>query len=315
MAELPTERVNGNRPFAISGVDYAGPIDLVEKYKRKSNLRKCWIAVFVCMVTRAIHLDVVSDLTSAAFIACYERFIGRRGHCYKLYSDNGTTRGAESEIHKAFKNWYAPDVQEHINKKGTQWKFATPAAPHQGGIYEAAVKSMKYHLTRIMGKRHYSYEYMCTLLIKIESILNSRALYPLNDDPTDAQAITPGHFIIGESFIVPPPIAVPSQTNYSLKRIREEQQDIVEKFWVKWSNEYITSLLPRKKWLQSKDNFKIGQLAVIHDDNLPPAHWLMGRITKLIHSADGLVRTVEIKTAKSVLTRPIQKICLLPNEH
>lgn len=115
--------------------------------------------MFVCLVTRAIHIDVVTDLTSAAFIACFERFISRRGHCNKLYSDNGTTfRGANHEIRKAFDQWHVAVVKEHLNKKGTEWRFAPPAAPHQGGIYEAAVKSMKHHLYRVMGKRHYTYE-------------------------------------------------------------------------------------------------------------------------------------------------------------
>lgn len=91
MSDLPADRVIRNRAFLITGVDYAGPIEMVEKYKRKTNMRKCWIAVFVCMVTRAIHLDLVTDLTSAAFIACFERFTCRRGHVNKLYSDNGTT--------------------------------------------------------------------------------------------------------------------------------------------------------------------------------------------------------------------------------
>lgn len=315
MSDLPTDRVNRNRPFLMAGIDYAGPFEIAENYKRKTNLRKGWVAVFVCMVTRAVHLDVITDLTSAAFIACYERFICRRGHCNTLYSDNGTTfKGANNEIHKAFKEWCAPDVKEHLNKRGTNWKFTPPAAPHQGGIYEAAVKSMKFHLARVMGKKHYTYEYFVTLLVQIEAILNSRPLYPLSDDPMDTCAITPAHFLIGEPFVIPPPIAVPTQTNFSLKRIREEQQSMVEHFWHKWNHEYLATLLPRKKWFQRNEHFQEGQLVAIYDENLPPAQWLLGRIVKLIPSADQLIRAVEIQTAKTKLVRPVQKICLLPTE-
>lgn len=135
MADLPADRVNPNRAFLITGVDYAGPIEIVERYKSRSNKRKAWIAIFVCMVTRAVHIDAVTDLSSAAFIACYERFILRRGHCNTLYSDNGTTFvGADKELIKAYKNCSAPESMEHINNRGTTWKFMTPAAPHQGGI-------------------------------------------------------------------------------------------------------------------------------------------------------------------------------------
>lgn len=315
MSDLPAERINRNRAFLITGVDYAGPIDIVEKYKRKSNLRKCWIAVFVCMVTRAIHLDVVTDLTSAAFIACYERFVCRRGHCNKLYSDNGTTfKGANHEIHAAFRAWHVNETKEHINKRGTDWHFSSPAAPHQGGIYEAAVKSMKHHLLRMMGRNHYTYEYLVTLLVQIEAILNSRPLYPLSHDPSDTRAITPGHFLIGEPFILPPPIAVPAQTNYSLKRIRDEQRKLIEHFWNKWSAEYLCTLIPRKKWLKKNEQIKEGQLVVLPDGNLPASQWLMGRIIELIPSKDGLIRSVKIQTHKSIYTRPIQKISILPIE-
>lgn len=107
---------------------------------------------------------------------------------------------------------------------------------------------------------------------------------------------------------------MPAQTNYSLKRIRDEHKTILEHFWAKWNNEYLATLIPRKKWYNKNEQIKIGQLVIIHDDNSPPAHWLMGRIVQLIESKDGLIRNVIVQTMKSRLTRPIQKICILPTE-
>lgn len=272
MASLPADRMRRNRAFLITGVDYCGPIEITERYKSRSNTRKCWIAIFVCMVTRAVHIDIIADLSAAEFIACFERFINRRGHCNKLYSDNGTSFvGAYKEIKIAYKNWDVPEVHEHLNKRRTEWIFMKPAAPHQGGIYEAAVKSAKFHLKRIIGARKYTYGNLMTLLIQIEAILNSRPMYALSDDPNDMQALRPGHFIIGESFIVPPPIEVPNQTNNSIKRIREEQRAMLENFWKRWENEYLTTLLQRKKWTKEKEHFRLGQLALIADENLAPA--------------------------------------------
>lgn len=106
MAALPFDRVNQNRAFLITSVDFAGPIFMAEHYRRKISKRKCWVAIFVCMVTRAVHIDVVTDLSTAAFISCYERFISRRGHCNKLYSHNGTNFvGASKELKSAFKGY------------------------------------------------------------------------------------------------------------------------------------------------------------------------------------------------------------------
>ncbi|XP_055306951.1 uncharacterized protein LOC129571207 [Sitodiplosis mosellana] len=319
MAELPADRVRQNRPFLITGVDYAGPFELLERYKSRSNKRKCWIAIFVCMVTRAIHIDAVTDLSAAAFIACFDRFIARRGHCNKLFSDNGTSFvGAMKEIKCAFRNWTSPEVMEHVNKKGTQWVFMKPAAPHQGGIYEAAVKSAKYHLKRVIGAKSYTYEQLITFLVQIEAVLNSRPLYALSDDPSDTQAITPGHFLIGESFVLPPPIAAPAKSDYSLKRVREEQQQMLQAFWKSWQADYLSTLLPRKVWLREQ-SFKTGQLVLIKDENLSPAQWQFGRIKELIQSKDGLVRSVVLllpskDDKQKTLVRPVQKIRLLPVE-
>lgn len=315
MADLPEDRVNQNRPFLITGVDYAGPIKLIEKYRGATTIRKGWIAIFVCMVTRAVHIDVVTEQSAMAFIMCFERFIARRGHCNKLYSDNGTNfKGAFKEIRAAFKEWHKPSVQDHLNKKGTEWKFMKPFASHQGGIYEAAVKSTKYHLKRMLGAINYTYEHMVTFLAQIEAILNSRPLYALNDDPMDMQAITPGHFLIGEPFVMPPSIAAPRKASNPIKFLRNEQQKLLADYWKVWKNEFLSTLMQRKKWIQEQEPLKIGQMVVIDDANLAPTHWLLGKVTKLIPSADGLIRAVQVRTPKGNLIRPVQKLCILPLE-
>lgn len=321
MSGLPADRVQRHRPFLITGVDYAGPFELTERYKSRSSKRKCWIAIFVCMVTRAIHIDIVTDASSAAFIACFDRFVARRGHCNKLYSDNGSSFvGAEKEIKAAYANWHSPAVQEHVNKARTKWVFMKPSAPHQGGIYEAAVKSCKHHLKRVIGAKTYTYEHLITFLLQVEAILNSRPLYAMSDDPTDMQILCPGHFIIGEPFILPPPIAAPAIADFSLKRIRAEQQKMLSGFWDSWRKDYLSTLLPRKKWTQTNE-FKLGQLVLICEDNIAPAHWEIGRIKELIKSKDGLVRSVVILRPTTVnnnllkrktIVRPVQKLCLLP---
>lgn len=180
--------------------------------------------------------------------------------------------------------------------------------------YEAAVKSMKYHLRRLIIGKCYTYEYLITILVQIEAVLNSRPLYALSDNATDTQALTPAHFLIGEPFILPPPISVPNQTNNSLKRIRMEHQKILQEFWTRWNDEYLLTLSQRNKWVHEKEHIYIGSLVIIKDENLSPARWLLGRIIKLIPSKDGLVRSVVVKTTKNVLTRAVQKLCLLPIE-
>lgn len=327
MANLPTDRVVRHFAFEKSGVDYAGPFWLKETYKRGAPKRKCWVAIFVCMCSRAVHIEIVEDLSSNAFINCYERFVCTRGPCTRLYSDNGTSFvGAQKEIKEAFEIFRAPENIERLAREGTQWTFMNPASPHQGGIYEAAVKSAKHHLTRIIGDHCYVASDYLTLLKRIEAMLNSRPLYAPTDDPMDAPVITPAHLAIGRQIVCPPPINPPSQTNFTPQRVRKEQLKMTELFWQRWSADYLSTLIQRKKWKKVEKNAEIGQVVLVMDNNLPPARWLIGKIVRLLPSKDNLIRSVEIEVASknnsgekykkktTKLTRAIQKICILPTE-
>ncbi|XP_036346838.1 uncharacterized protein LOC118756166 [Rhagoletis pomonella] len=315
MADLPADRLQVGKPFLHSGVDYAGPFEIrqLDKNGRCVVKRKSWVAIFVCLKTRAVHIDMITDLSARAFIACYERFIARRGRCERMYSDNGTSFvGASKDIARAYERWRASDMFSELVLKGTEWHFMTPAAPHQGGIYEAAVKSMKHHLTRVIGQKCLEYEQFLTLLAQIEAILNSRPLYPLSDDPLDVQALTPGHFLVGEPLVLPPPFDIAPQPGTKGRKLWQERQTMVTHIWQRWRNEYLTTLLERKKWRKEQESLKIGQLVIIKSENFPPSAWALGRVSELIMSKDGLVRNVVVRTATNELARPVQKICVLP---
>ncbi|XP_018393377.1 PREDICTED: uncharacterized protein LOC108772354 [Cyphomyrmex costatus] len=151
MGSLPANRVTESRPFSHCGVDYAGPVILKEGRRRNARNTKAYISVFVCFSTKAVHLELMSDLTSNAFISALRRFISRRGRPACLYSDNGTVFvGAHNqlkEIQDFLKTQQAQaDIGQFFCKQEITWKFIPPNAPHFGGLWEAAVKSVKYHM-------------------------------------------------------------------------------------------------------------------------------------------------------------------------
>ncbi|XP_043496473.1 uncharacterized protein LOC122520491 [Polistes fuscatus] len=154
MGELPVDRVVGSRAFANSGLDYAGPVQVRMSKGRGNRSGKGYIALFVCFATRAIHLELVSDLSSESFLCAYRRFVGRRGICRNLYSDNATNfQGADKELKAMFRR--ASDfyhrVESLLANNGTSWTFIPPNAPQYGGLWEAGVKSVKHHLKRVVG--------------------------------------------------------------------------------------------------------------------------------------------------------------------
>ena len=242
-------------------------------------------------------------------IACFKRFTGRRGKPAGVYSDCGTNFvGANKEIQAVLRSpEYTNSVCHSLADLGITWNFNPPAAPHQGGLWEAGVKSVKFHLKRIMGSTHLTLEEFQTLLCSIEAILNSRPLCPLSVDPLDLDFLTPGHFLIGRTFLSLPESNVSFENAHRLSRFQ-----VVNKFsqllWKRWSHEYLISLQQRFKWKRREKNIQVNDLVVIHDENLATTHWRMGRVTQVHPGSDGLVRVVILRTATGSIQRPINKV-------
>ncbi|XP_066585595.1 uncharacterized protein [Prorops nasuta] len=319
MGDLPVDRVTPSRPFSVTGLDYAGPFRLRFCKGRGQKSYKGYIALFVCFSTRAIHLELVSDLTTAAFLSAYRRFIGRRGHCRKIYSDNGTTfQGAARELREMFSaaSSFYKEVAASFASEGTTWSFIPPYTPHCGGLWEAGVKSTKHHLRRSIGDCLLTYEEFSTLLVEIEACLNSRPLYPMRGEPEDLEILTPAHFLIGEASTFVPDAEPPSVPENRLSRYQLLQR-IRNSLWKRWSAEYLHHLQERSKWRSPAENFAIGQLALIRDPQSPPTKWLRGRVIQVHPGPDGLVRVVTLKTATSEIRRHIKHLSplSLPTEN
>ncbi|XP_015119506.1 uncharacterized protein LOC107042822 [Diachasma alloeum] len=209
MGQLLARRVTPSRVFLHSGVDFASPINILRWRGSGANktMYKEYICPFVCFATSVLHLELVMDLTVEGFIAVYRRFTSRRGICATLTSDRGINFiGAEKELKKLFDQASSESaiIGDQLASDGTTWKFNPPYSSHMGGKWEAAVKSTKYHLRRIIGTSTLTYEEFTTLLTQVEAILNSRPLCPLANDLQDTSALTPGHFIIGEALTTIP---------------------------------------------------------------------------------------------------------------
>lgn len=142
--------------------------------------------------------------------------------------------------------------------------------------------------------------------------MNSRPIHPLSDDPNDMQALTPGHFLVGEPMVLPIGFAIGSESDSIGVKLFKQREKMLEHFWKRWSTEYLSTLQERKKWRRERESLKIGQLVLLANENHPPAAWAMGRIVELKVSKDGMVRNVVVQTPSSRFTRPVQKICIVP---
>uniref|UniRef100_A0A2S2PC01 Integrase catalytic domain-containing protein n=1 Tax=Schizaphis graminum TaxID=13262 RepID=A0A2S2PC01_SCHGA len=314
MADLPAARVQQVRPFARVGVDYAGPLQMRELKLRKSRSYKVYIAVFVCFSIKAVHLEVVSDLSTDAFLAAFDRFVGRRGLPSDVYSDCGTNFiGADKQLQTLINSPQGQLAITTNSRPHCKWHFNPPSAPHFGGLWEAAVRSTKRLLVRTMSTHVFTYEEFTTVLIRIEAVLNSRPLTPASTDPHDLECLTPGHFLIGQPLLAVPPRSNPD-ANRNLTNRWKLLDQCHQAFWKRWSSEYLTTLQQRVKWTDRVPNLKVNDMVVVVDNQAPPLLWRLGRIIELVPGSDGTVRVASVLTHHGRITRPVVKLVVLPTD-
>lgn len=317
MADLPRERVNPGRTFQHVGVDFAGPLIMKESLRRKSATSKVYICLFICLASKALHLELVTSLSTEAFLAAFSRFISRRGLPQQVFSDCGTNfQGAANRL-RDFGKWYCKestqdDIRHNISKIEVNWNFNPPSSPHFGGIWEAGVKSAKTILRRVVGETVLTYEEISTLLTKVEAILNSRPLCPLSSSPEETNYLSPGHFLVGGPIVTPPEPSLLDCKVAGLSRWQHLQK-MIQHFWKRWRVEYLSTLQRRGKWTKDSPNPREGDLVLLKEDNVPVLQWPLAKIMKLHPGDDGVVRVMTIKTATSEFKRPAVKLVpLLP---
>ncbi|GFS51943.1 integrase catalytic domain-containing protein [Trichonephila clavipes] len=272
MEDLPRDRIVPSRPFEKVGVDYAGPIITKPNLKRSRVTLKSYIAIFICFSTKATLLEVVSDLTTEAFLACLRRFIARRSKPSVIGSDNATNfKGSKKILNEWNEICKSNRIQLFSTEEGIEWDFIPPASPHFGVLWEANIKSIKRILLRVAKSAIMNFEELTALVTQIEAVLNSRPLSPLSSDPND---LNPLWTLI---------------------------QSLRDKFWNHWSTEYLTHLQTRVKWSVQNPNLMENQLVLLKDLNTKPLDWPMGRILEVFPGSDGLVRVVNVKTSTGIL--------------
>jgi len=315
MADLPESRFSTEGPFTYTGLDMFGPFYVKEGRKE----HKRFVILCTCMSSRAIHLESMINMETDSFIQALRRFFARRGYVREITSDNGKNFiGAENEWKKAY------DLMDHskINAflLGTScdivlWKKNPPSASHMGGVWERQIRSVRNVLTATLREHPTSLndESFRTLLSEAECIVNSRPLTVDNLNDSTSLPLSPSNILTMKTRIVlPPPGIFQREDMYCRKRWRQVQY-LANQFWFRWKKEYLMGLQNRQKWVGEKRNFRINDIVLVKDENLPRNQWPLARVVKVFVSRDNLVRRVQllIPTSKSELQRPIHKLVLL----
>lgn len=301
-APLPSDRVTPGRPFDVTGIDFAGPL-----YSRTNHItKKCYIVLFTCATTRALHLELSGDMTTDKFLLALQRFIGRRGIPHTIYSDNAQTfHAANKELTNLWPAISAEKVHQYLAHHTIVWKFIAPRAAWWGGWWERMIGTTKRCLRKVLGRSSLDEEALQTVLVNIEAALNSR---PITQH--EESALTPAHFLVGDRLTTLPSGLEPRRTT-DLAKMYKLRQKLVEDFWKRWSQEYLTQLRSYHQVRRPKGSVRLreGDLVLLQEDTRPRQCWKMARVAELKKGRDGLARTVILNMPnRGQVTRPIQLV-------
>ncbi|KAL0894481.1 hypothetical protein ABMA27_013075 [Loxostege sticticalis] len=304
--DLPEERLqHHHQPFSFVGLDYFGPLEVTVKRSRE----KRYVALFTCLVTRAIHLEVVGSLTADNAIMALRRLIARRGCPTKIVSDNGTAfTGASRLLKEAWMEIEHTKVMEFAASNQIEWQFIPPAAPSMGGAWERLVRSVKRCLSVVLREKAPKEEILITLLAEIEYLINSRPLTHVPVAHEDEPALTPNHFLLRANATLPTPES--SDRDLICRLGWKKAVRLADEFWTRWVKEYLPNLVPRGPSRET-NNVKVGDIVFICDGNLPRGVWPRGRVVQVFPGKDGVVRVADVRTSAGVLRRPARKLAKL----
>ncbi|XP_045198526.2 uncharacterized protein LOC123552845 [Mercenaria mercenaria] len=301
-------RVQDASPFTVTGVDFTGAL-----YVRNRNdaEKKAYICLFTCASTRAVHLEVVPDLSEESFIQAFRRFTCRNSLPRILVSDNATTfNAAANSIQLLLRS---ATIQDTFHSQGTEWRFIPKRAPWFGGWWEQMIGLMKTTIKKVLGRAFISYESLRTIVTEIEGVMNDRPLTYVTTDAADPDPLTQAHLLYGRRITSLPhleevPAPQPSTQTELSKRARILKQ-LIGNFREGWRHEYLTSL---RQYHQTTGNntqtLKVGDVVQIYDDSLR-THWKLGTIEQLITGNDGLTRAATLRLSNGLITsRPIVKL-------
>ena len=297
---LPTRRLEDSPPFTVTGVYFTGALHVRTSFRET----KAYVCLFTCANRRAIHLEVVEDLSEETFLKAFRRFVSRRSLPRKTVSDNATTYLSSAEELKRLLD--SVTVKEALSRRGCDWIFIPKRAPWYGGFWERLIGLTKNTLKKVLGRALITLSDLQTIIVEIEGILNNRPLTYISADIDDEEALTPSHLLNGRRITLLPhenvneeDINDPDYGNLTTITKRARRMALLlQHFRNRWKNEYLTSLREFHRTTgKNKQTINIGDVVLVHDDK-PRIKWKLAVIKNLTEGKDGYVQYGQLTYAQ-----------------
>jgi hypothetical protein len=328
MSPLPLIRMDKPEAWSHVGVDYFGPIQCIHDCNllqcprdvhgrscKQPSKNKVWGALFTCMHTRSIHVELVQDCSTQQFLMAFRRFTHTRGRPLTFYSDNATTfKGADKQLQQLFR-LTAQDAVKDYAYEGfgpIEWNYSTEVAPWTNGCTERLVGLFKRQFMATLQKHAVPFRTLETLCMEIAYYVNERPLGQVIEGETE-RMITPNMLATGRSLR---PLTTPSIATLQSAGVNamwEQRKKILLDFGKKWQAEYLSTLSVDKKWAKGMaPAIKPGDVVLLKPETQEKGQWRLARVTDVHRNLDGAIITVSVQLAnKAIYTRSVRSVALL----
>ena len=317
MSDLPKDRVEQSSPFSYVGVDVFGPWEVTCRRTRGGQASsKRWAVLFTCLAIRAVHIEIIEDMSSSAFINALRRFVSIRGKVKQFRSDRGTNFvGATDSIQVETINVEDEKTKSFLSSSGALWLFNAPHSSHMGGSWERMIGIARRILESMLSDvKTLMHDVLVTLMAEVSAIINSGPIVPVSYDPEVPEVLTPASLLTKKVDCDQPCIG-----DLDLKDLYRSQwkrvQVLADQFWLRWRKEYLQSLQKRPKWHCEQEPLEVGDVVLMKEIEVNRNSWPMGRVVRVFASQDGRVRKAEICVMKgdkrTCYIRPVVEMVLL----
>ena len=295
MGPLPNDRLKPSPPFYRISLDLFGPFLVKDTVKRRTT-KKVYGLICNCLLSRAIHLELVEGYDMSNFLLSFKRFISIRGYPGYVYSDNGSQLvAANKELREMTKNWNMSELGKFGSKQGMTWIFNRSAnAPFQNGCSESLIRLVKRGILMSIGNNIISFGELLTTFYEIANLVNERPIgVKPGNDLSLGTYLCPNDLILGRNNIKVPD-GIYDESNNDFKRYKFINE-IVTSFWNKWHRDFFPTLIVKQKWHVNVRNVKVGDIVLVKETNSFKGTWRLAEVIHTYFGSDDKVRNVTIR--------------------
>ena len=282
-----SDKINFKTPFKFTGIDFTGHFFV----KFGHNVVKMYLLLFTCLNVRAIHLELVPNMSCTEFLNAFTRFSSIFGLPTKVFSDNANTFIQAISI--ISKGKISNDFVDFFERNEIKHVRIPLYAAFMGAAWERMIRTVKSCLSKVIGRKQINYFQFITLLADVQNSVNSRPLTYINNDE-NMRFITPNDFLkpnAGRTVLLGGSIGSDIEVAGRAQLVAglQKREQLLDDFKTRWYEEYLMSLREASRDVYQQDFeqcLKPGDIVLVHSPVKPRAMWQMGRVVA-VHSGTG----------------------------